>query len=255
MLHPKEKAIFVGDFINRGPQIRKTIGIIRKMVENDEALAILGNHEINAIIAHIKDKKGNPLVKPPFKNFFAILKTINEFVNYSEEWQSHLKWLRTLPLFLELDGFRVVHACWSDEAVQFINQNLPPGKIKKQVFRKIHKNPESELAQNIWILTKGLQFKMPRDLRIISNKGEFTAFIQNPVVGRTAGKTFEGLSFESKFRLPEYTIPQKCFQKHYPTLTMRQLCFLVTTCRKKATQFRNLIFVVWIAVSARAKHC
>lgn len=237
--HPERKAIFVGDFINRGPQIRKTIGIIRKMVENDEALAILGNHEINAIIAHIKDKKGNPLVKPPFKNFFAILKTINEFVNYSEEWQSHLKWLRTLPLFLELDGFRVVHACWSDEAVQFINQNLPPGKIKKQVFRKIHKNPESELAQNIWILTKGLQFKMPRDLRIISNKGVSPRSFRIRWWEEPQGKTFEGLSFESKFRLPEYTIPSEVLPKTLPYPDDAPIVFFGHYCRKKGDSIQK----------------
>ena len=47
--HSSRKAIFVGDFVNRGPEIRKTIRIVRKMVENGNALAIIGNHEINAI--------------------------------------------------------------------------------------------------------------------------------------------------------------------------------------------------------------
>ncbi|HDR51515.1 MAG TPA: phosphoesterase, partial [Mariniphaga anaerophila] len=56
--NPARKAVFVGDFINRGPQIRKTIRTIRTMVENGNALAILGNHEINTIIAHLEDKKG-----------------------------------------------------------------------------------------------------------------------------------------------------------------------------------------------------
>lgn len=57
--HPSRKAIFVGDFINRGSEIRKTIRIIRTMVENGNAFAILGNHEINAILFHLKDKGGN----------------------------------------------------------------------------------------------------------------------------------------------------------------------------------------------------
>ena len=48
--HPERKAVFVGDFINRGPEIKKTIRIVRSMVESGNALAVLGNHEINAII-------------------------------------------------------------------------------------------------------------------------------------------------------------------------------------------------------------
>ena len=39
--HPSRKAIFVGDFVNRGPEIRKTVRIIRKMVENGNAHAII----------------------------------------------------------------------------------------------------------------------------------------------------------------------------------------------------------------------
>ena len=230
--HPERKAIFVGDFINRGPQIRKTIGIIRRMVENEKALAILGNHEINAIIAHLKDKKGNPLVKPPLKNFIAVLKTINEFVKYSEEWQSHLKWLRTLPLFLELDGLRGVHACWSDEAVDFLKQRLNPGKIEKDIFRKIHRQPESELAQNIWLLTKGLQFKMPRDLRVTNNKGISPRAFRIRWWEEPEGKTFEELSFESKFRLPEYTIPPEILPQTLPYPAEAPILFFGHYCRK-----------------------
>jgi hypothetical protein len=125
-LHPGRKAIFVGDFVNRGPEIRKTIRIIRKMVENGNALAILGNHELNTIIPHISDKKGIPLVKPPLKNFVSVIKTINEFAACSEEWKSHLSWLRTLPLFLN----------WKESAL-----SMPAGPIRllvtlKQICRR-----------------------------------------------------------------------------------------------------------------------
>ncbi len=77
--HPNRKAIFVGDFINRGPEIRKTLRKIRTMVENGNALAILGNHELNAIIYDLKDKNGSPLVKQQRKYFLSLYKTINEF--------------------------------------------------------------------------------------------------------------------------------------------------------------------------------
>src|SRR5680860_1142359 len=100
--HPIRKAIFVGDFVNRGPEIRKTIRLIRKMVENGHALAIIGNHEINAIIYYLKDKNSLPLIKSPQKNFLSLYKTVNQFADRSEEWKSHRKWMRELPLFLDL---------------------------------------------------------------------------------------------------------------------------------------------------------
>ena len=47
-LHPDRKVIFLGDFIDRGPQIREALGIVRVMVESGSALAVMGNHELNA---------------------------------------------------------------------------------------------------------------------------------------------------------------------------------------------------------------
>lgn len=229
--HASRKAVFVGDFINRGPQIKKTIRIIRKMVENGNALAVLGNHEINIITAYLKDKKGNPLVKPPLKNFISGLKTFNEFTDAPEEWQDNLRWLRTLPLFLELDGIRVVHACWSDQAIEYVKNNLPPGKIKREVFKKIYKNQSSELAKNIWLLTKGLQFKMPGDLKIINNKGVSPRSFRMRWWENPAGKTFEEMSFESKFHLPEYTIPGEILPATLPYPENAPIVFFGHYCR------------------------
>jgi len=230
--NPARKAVFVGDFINRGPQIRKTIRTIRTMVENGNALAILGNHEINTIIAHLEDKKGAPLIKPPVKNLLSAVKTINEFANHPDEWQDHLKWLRTLPLFLELGGIRIVHACWSDEAVEYLKNNLPKGKIKKRIFRNIQKNNGSELARNVWLLTKGVNFKMPGDLKIINNKGISPRTFRMRWWEQPAGKTFEELSFESKFRLPSYTVPPEIIPNSNPYPHDAPIVFFGHYCRK-----------------------
>ncbi len=229
--HPSRKAVFVGDFINRGPQIKKTIRIIRKMVESGNALAVLGNHEINVIIAYLKDKKGNPLVKPLLKNFISGLKTFNEFIDAPEEWQEHLRWLRTLPLFLELDGIRIVHACWSEKAINFMKNNLPQGKIKKEIFRKVYKNPESEWATNVWLLTKGMQFNMPGDLKIINNKGVSPRSFRIRWWENPMGKTFEEISFESKFHMPGYTIPKEILPESLPYPEEAPIVFFGHYCR------------------------
>lgn len=214
--HASRKAIFVGDFINRGPEIRKTNRIIRAMVENDSAFAILGNHELNAIIYHLKDKQGFSLVKQPSKYFISLFKTINEYSSDSTEWQEHLKWMRTLPLYLDLGEIRVVHACWSDEAVKVADSIYEDGKIKKKVFRKIHRKSDSKISRSVWLLTKGVTLKMPGDLKIVSNKGVSPRSIRARWWDEFEGKTFGQLSFESKFKLPDYTIPCEILPKTYP---------------------------------------
>ena len=207
--HPERKAIFVGDFINRGPEIRRTIRIIRSMVENGNAYAILGNHEINAIIYYLNFKKEDLTAKALSKHFLALFKTIEEFTCHSEELIGHLKWLRSLPLFLEIEGFRVVHACWSQDAVDFFKREFSGGKIKKKMFRELGLNLKSDFSKNIWTLTKGIDFKMPSDLKLINNKGIYSRSFRLRWWENPLGKTFEELSFDSKFVLPSYTIPEQ----------------------------------------------
>jgi predicted MPP superfamily phosphohydrolase len=148
--HPKRKAVFVGDFINRGPEIKKTIRIIRAMVESGNALAILGNHEINAIIYYYKNKKNSLLGSKQDKYFLSVHKTVNEFTSEPEEWKEHIRWLRTLPIFLDFGDIRVVHACWDDQAIAKVSDLYEEGRIRKNTFRMMYQKGDSEISKCVW---------------------------------------------------------------------------------------------------------
>jgi hypothetical protein len=47
--HRSRQAVIVGDIIDRGPQIREALHIVKRMVVEGSALMVLGNHEFNAI--------------------------------------------------------------------------------------------------------------------------------------------------------------------------------------------------------------
>jgi predicted MPP superfamily phosphohydrolase len=60
--HPEgRKVVFLGDYIDRGPQIREVLQTVRGMVDSGNAHAILGNHEVNALWFHTIGPKGRPL--------------------------------------------------------------------------------------------------------------------------------------------------------------------------------------------------
>jgi hypothetical protein len=229
--HDERKAVFVGDFINRGPEIRKTIRIIRTMVENGNAFAILGNHEINAIVFHLKGKDKKPLVKGHRKNYLSLFKTINEFLAYPDEWKSHLRWMRRLPLFLELGGIRIVHACWSDSAVNTVRSAFRGELGKKGIFREYYKNPKSELSKSISILTKGIDLKMPGDLKIINNKGIAPRSFRIKWWENPKDKTFKEVSFESKCKLPGYTVPKEIIPETFFYSENEPIAFFGHYCR------------------------
>ncbi len=228
--HSERKAVFVGDFINRGPEIRKTIRIIRNMVENGNAFAILGNHEISAVIFHLKDKGGKPLVKEPRKNYLSLIKTINEFLSFSDEWKSHLRWMRHLPLFLDLDEIRIVHACWSDSAIKIVKSAYDE-RGSKSIFREYYKNPKSELSKSISVLTKGIDLKMPGDLKVISNKGIAPRSFRLRWWENPMGKTFKEMSFESKCELPSYSLPKEINPKTFFYFENEPIVFFGHYCR------------------------
>lgn len=54
--HPSRKVIFLGDFIDRGKYQREVIDIARAMADSGGALAVMGNHEFNAIAYYTVDQ-------------------------------------------------------------------------------------------------------------------------------------------------------------------------------------------------------
>jgi len=205
--HPDRKPVFVGDLINRGNESRKTLHLVRNMVESGDGYAILGNHEIYAILINLKDQNGGLLVRINSELSMSMKNVLKEFLSVPAEWKSFRNWLRTLPLFLDFGDFRVVHAYWNDDYIRYFRENFSGLRIKKQVFREIYKNPASDLGTMIWQTTKGINFEVPADLRVRDNKGIFHRSFRMAWWDSPVGKTFEQISFEDKFRLPAYTVP------------------------------------------------
>ncbi len=47
--HPTHQVIFLGDFIDRGPEQVEVMKVVRAMVDAEQALSVMGNHELNAV--------------------------------------------------------------------------------------------------------------------------------------------------------------------------------------------------------------
>ena len=115
--HPEgRKVIFLGDFIDRGPKIREVLETVRGMVEAGTALAILGNHEVNAMRFHTKGSDGEYLRPHTDKNVKQHQATLMQFPDEAA-WSGWIDWFAGLPLSLDFGRLRAVHACWDGEAV------------------------------------------------------------------------------------------------------------------------------------------
>jgi hypothetical protein len=115
--HPTRRAVFVGDLIDRGDGQLEVLHLVRAMVEAGTALIVMGNHEFNAIAWATPHPTNGDFLRPRLgekgpKNYAQhaeFLAAVGADTRVHREW---IDWFRTLPLWLDLAGLRVVHACW-----------------------------------------------------------------------------------------------------------------------------------------------
>lgn len=101
--------------------------MVKPMVDEGCALIVMGNHEYNALCYHTRDSRGHFLRPHSRKNSAQHQKVLAEIEKRGEAWWNMiLEWFRRLPLFLELKGLRIVHACWDQGSIDFLKNN--PGR-------------------------------------------------------------------------------------------------------------------------------
>jgi hypothetical protein len=159
--HPERTAVFVGDFLDRGPKIRETLRIVRPMLEEGSALAVLGNHEWNAFAWHAEDPDvpGAHLRRHDPKNLKQHEATLAQVP--APELSSHLAFLKTLPVRLELDGANVVHACWDEVAFPVLDEALARHGGITDAFLVEGSDQESLLYDALEIALKGKEMTLP----------------------------------------------------------------------------------------------
>jgi predicted MPP superfamily phosphohydrolase len=167
--HPERKVIFLGDFIDRGPQIRLVLKTVRDMVEAGSAFAVMGNHELNALAFHTPNEiePGQALRVNDDKNTNQHRKSLEQL---GSDMGTHLKWFRTLPLWLERDGLRAVHACWDDEAMAAISKVHDGSEITDDFLHAACRSQDS-IFKEVEVVLKGREAKLPDGLSFRDKDG------------------------------------------------------------------------------------
>ncbi|CAM5307799.1 Serine/threonine protein phosphatase OS=Stutzerimonas stutzeri OX=316 GN=CXK95_10000 PE=4 SV=1 [Stutzerimonas stutzeri] len=134
--HPRRQAIFLGDIIDRGPHIREALHLVHDMVNHQQAHCIMGNHEFNALGWYMRAPPGSgrEFVRDRSPRFARLLQeTFQQFEHHAAEWQAFRDWFYELPLYLETERFRAVHACWDADVIArlqpFTNEGQQPGAL------------------------------------------------------------------------------------------------------------------------------
>lgn len=175
--HPGRQALFVGDFIDRGPRQLETVDLVRRMVDAGSARAVMGNHELNAIAWFLPDPEcpGEYLRKHHSVKYGDKNRRQHQaFLSAVEGTQHHeevVSWFLTLPLFLDLPELRIVHACWHPRALDYLRPYLTDDhRIKRDTMDLAAREPEDEADKDtpemtvfkaVEAILKGIEVPLP----------------------------------------------------------------------------------------------
>lgn len=168
---PGRHIVFLGDFIDRGPDNAAVISIVRDLVDSGHARAIMGNHELNALHFHTLDQNtGQPLRPHVPKNLLQHESFLAEFPFGAATTGEVLRWMQRLPMFIEEPGFRAVHACWSAPAIAQLSACAADG-ILTEVQLIEAANRASPLFAAVEEVTKGPEYPLPDGHTFIDKDG------------------------------------------------------------------------------------
>jgi hypothetical protein len=143
------------------------------MVEAGAAQAIMGNHEFNAVAFATPDPQhsGEHLRPRNEKNrsqHRAFLAAVGEDSDLHREI---VDWFRTLPLYLDLPGLRVVHACWHPQDLErlapFLNE---ANQLRPEAWEAATRKGEAAY-EAIETLLKGLEVDLPEGVGFSDKDG------------------------------------------------------------------------------------
>lgn len=213
---PNRKCIFLGDYIDRGPENAAVIRIVRAMVEAGTAFAIMGNHELNAIHFHTRHPdSGAPLRAHSEKNLKQHSAFLREFALDSAQTREAIAWMKTLPLFLEFDNFRVVHACWDDAKIQKLQPLTSQGALLENQFVEAA-DEDADLFDLVETVTKGPELALPKGYSITDKDGTVRRDIRLKW-WKQAGATWSdiAISVPDLSELPSTTPPAEVLASSY----------------------------------------
>lgn len=209
--------VFLGDYIDRGPDSRGVLETVRDLIADGRALAVMGNHELNAIHFHNDDPEtGRPLRPHSEKNLEQHGAFLDHFPVGSEGAREWTEWMAGLPLWLDLGQFRVVHACWSDAAVRRLARIAPGGVLARERLLRAGRR-DDPLNGPVETLTKGPEHRLPEG-HAITDKGGVVREHARIAWWRGGARTWReaAISVPDPEELPDRPLPDGVAFEYYP---------------------------------------
>jgi hypothetical protein len=203
--HPEgRRLVFLGDLTDRGPDSPAVVDLVQSLVAAGRAQCVLGNHDLNILLS---DRKHD-------NHWF-----------FGEEWsldssaeptpavladdsirQTVVGFFETLPLVLEREDVRVVHACWDDSMVEIARQSSDVLTLYKQHKDQIDADHKSRPMLDK--IDRGLEHQNRNPVKVLTSGKEER--VENPFVASGKERCEKRVQWWE-----QYDAPQFCIFGHY----------------------------------------
>ncbi|MDA8693454.1 hypothetical protein N9L92_05265, partial [Saprospiraceae bacterium] len=213
--------------------------IVRRMVDNGSAQALMGNHEYNAVLFNSLGKKG--YLRPHLiKNFKQHSETLLQHLGKQKEYDDMIDWFETLPLYIETDEYRACHACFDHQSILYLKKYTDNGVLTDDQFFKSAKST-TRLHKAVEIVCKGLEVSLPSGSSFHDKDGTERHDIRVKWWENPQGKTYKQMSVISdiKMKKKDFDMPMDYYTNdqvpvffgHYwlkgtPKLLKKNVCCL-----------------------------
>lgn len=136
------------------------------------AEAVLGNHEFKAICYARSGLRGH--IRPhTLKNTAEQAGFLEEYPYDSSAYKGVIRWFESLPVFLQKPGFRVIHACWNENALDVCHAHIrkTDRALKESAYRAYDTENPTAFNQSLDILIRGPRYKLPRGVSYMGSDG------------------------------------------------------------------------------------
>ena len=161
--HPDRKLISLGDIIDRGPYQRDSVNILRSMQQAGFADVVMANHEFNAVSWALQDTKGNPLRPHSEKNYHMHSAFLEQADPQSQWYRDSIEWFKSLPLLLENEHFRCIHASWDTTQINYLKRNLDAENRLKPEQWALANDKSHQLYEAVEHCLKGPEILLPEE--------------------------------------------------------------------------------------------
>ena len=213
--HPNREAIFVGDFVDRGPRQVDTVMAVRRMIDSGHARAVMGNHEFNAIAWYLPDPAyPGEFLRPHLgrkgeKNRAQHAAFLREVEGKPALHKELIDWFLTLPLWVDLPDLRVVHACWNEDFMDRLRPRLKPDLTLGADLMVAASREGWMEFETVEALTKGPEIALPAGFSFFDKDGHERDKVRVRWwhQGPTTYREIALLSDDIRRGLPDHAVP------------------------------------------------